>query len=172
MLRIDDLMQAADSIAGNPGKRGKVALAAHAMTPRLAMASDRRGSTALTTDFGMNGLGIGARRGGQLTACCTLLLANVIFGTTFVATKPMFDRIPPMTIAAGRFAIVLMVLIPLLLRTGRRPNLSRTAALMGGVGVFLTFVAQNLGLEMTSATNAALIQGGVPVMTMLIAGPV
>lgn len=127
---------------------------------------------ALKTDFGMKDLGIGAHRGGRLTACCTLLLANVIFGTTFVATKPMFDRIPPMTIAAGRFAIVLLVLIPLLLRSGRRPNLSRTAAVMGGVGVFLTFVTQNLGLEMTSATNAALIQGGVPVMTMLIAGPV
>lgn len=126
----------------------------------------------MKTDCGMNGLGIGARPGGRMTACCTLLLANVIFGTTFVATKPMFDRIPPMTIAAGRFAIVLLVLIPLLLRSGRRPTLSRTAALMGGVGVFLTFLTQNLGLEMTSATNAALIQGGVPVMTMLIAGPV
>lgn len=146
--------------------------AARAMTLRLAMASERWGSTALKSDFGMHGLGIEVRPGGRLTACCTLLLANVIFGTTFVATKPMFDRVPPMTIAAGRFAIVLLVLIPLLLRSGRRPNLSRTAAVMGGVGVFLTFVTQNLGLEMTSATNAALIQGGVPVMTMLIAGPV
>ena len=90
---------------------------------------------------------------GRFIAIMTLVLANIVFGTTFVATKPMLDRIPPLTIATGRFAIALLVLMPYLLRSGRRPNLGRTSALLGFVGVFLTFFSQNLGLEMTSATN-------------------
>src|SRR6478609_1414752 len=109
---------------------------------------------------------------GRFVAIMALVLANVVFGTTFVATKPMLDRIPPLTIATGRFAIALLVLMPFLLRSGRRPNLGRTSALLGFVGVFLTFFSQNLGLEMTSATNGALIHGGIPVLTMLFAGPV
>jgi drug/metabolite transporter (DMT)-like permease len=109
---------------------------------------------------------------GRFVAIAALVLANVIFGTTFVATKPMLDRIPPLTIATGRFAIALLVLMPLLLRSGRRPNFGRNSALLGFVGVFVLYFSQNLGLEMTSATNGALIHGGVPVFTMLIAGPV
>jgi len=109
---------------------------------------------------------------GRFVAILALVLANVVFGTTFVATKPMLDRIPPLTIATGRFAIALLVLMPLLLRSGRRPNLGRTSALLGFVGVFLLYFSQNLGLELTSATNGALIHGGIPVFTMLIAGPV
>ena len=109
---------------------------------------------------------------GRFVAIMALVLANVVFGTTFVATKPMLDRIPPFTIATGRFAIALLVLMPLLLRSGRRPNLGRNSALLGFVGFFLLYFSQNLGLEMTSATNGALIHGGIPVFTMLIAGPV
>src|SRR5215203_1289859 len=115
---------------------------------------------------------ISTRLNGRFTAIMALVLANIVFGTTFVATKPMLDRIPPLTIATGRFAFALLVLMPFLLRSGRRPNLGRTSALLGFVGVFLLYFSQNLGLEMTSATNGALIHGGIPVFTMLIAGPV
>jgi drug/metabolite transporter (DMT)-like permease len=38
--------------------------------------------------------------------------------------------------------------------------------------VALTFLLQNLGLERTSATNASLLQGAAPVLTLLLAGAI
>lgn len=98
-----------------------------------------------------------------------LVAANVIWGTTFVATKPLLDRIPPLTLASGRFAVALLVLLPVLAHSGRRPVLNRTTALMGFAGVFVVYVCQNLGLRYTGAANGALIHGGIPVLTALIA---
>jgi drug/metabolite transporter (DMT)-like permease len=110
--------------------------------------------------------------GGRTRAILALITTNVIWGTTFVATKPMLDRVPPLTLATARFAIAVLVLLPVLAMTGRRPNLSRKAALMGFIGVFLVYVCQNMGLELTSASNGALIHGGIPALTMLIAVPI
>ena len=104
-------------------------------------------------------------------AVLALVAANVIWGTTFVVTKPLLDRVPPLTLASGRFAIALLVLLPLLARAGRRPLLSRTTAAMGFAGVFVVYACQNLGLRYTGAANGALIHGGIPVFTALLAAP-
>lgn len=105
----------------------------------------------------------------RLWAGAALVGANVIWGTTFVATKPLLDRIPPVTIACGRFAIALLILLPLLSWSHQRPILNRTTALMGFVGVLLVYVCQNLGLAYTEAANGALIHGGIPAFTAIIA---
>jgi drug/metabolite transporter (DMT)-like permease len=102
-------------------------------------------------------------------AILALVSANVIWGTTFVATKPMLDRIPPVTLATGRFAIGLLVLLPLLAWSHQRPILNRTTAVMGFVGILIAYGCQNLGLGYTGAANAAIIHGGVPLFTILIA---
>jgi drug/metabolite transporter (DMT)-like permease len=107
----------------------------------------------------------------RVQAVLALILANVIWGTTFVATKPMLDRVPPLTIATGRFAVALLVLLPLVWRAGGRPVLGRNTALLGFTGVFLLYLTQNVGLDYTSATNGALIHGGIPVLTALLALP-
>lgn len=107
----------------------------------------------------------------RLLAVIGLVAANVIWGTTFVATKPMLDRIPPITVSSARFAVALLVLLPLLYATGRRPILNRSTALMGFFGVFVAYSLQNLGLSFTGATNSAIIHGGIPVFTMLLAIP-
>ena len=105
---------------------------------------------------------------GRFVAILALVLANVVFGTTFVATKPMLDRIPPLTIATGRFAIALLVLMPLLLRSGRRPNLGRTSALLGvgavilcgnGAKLNLSLVGDSLILLSAAAMAAYLVIG-------------
>ena len=105
----------------------------------------------------------------RIQAVIALVTANVIWGTTFVATKPMIERIPPLTIATGRFAVAVLVLLPVLWHLGRRPRLDRTAAQLGFTGVFLLYVTQNVGLEHTTASNGALIHGGIPVLTALLA---
>jgi drug/metabolite transporter (DMT)-like permease len=107
----------------------------------------------------------------QLRAIVALLAANVIWGTTFVVTKPMLARVPPLTIAASRFAVAVLILLPIVWRTGGRPTRGRMPALLGFTGVFLLYLCQNVGLAFTSATNGALIHGGIPVLTMLLAAP-
>jgi drug/metabolite transporter (DMT)-like permease len=102
-------------------------------------------------------------------AILALVGANVIWGTTFVATKPMLERIPPITLATARFAIAYAVLLPLLAQMNARPARGRPIAIMGFTGIFLVYLCQNAGLQYTSAANGALIHGGIPVFTGLIA---
>jgi drug/metabolite transporter (DMT)-like permease len=113
--------------------------------------------------------GLRLRTSGRATAILALVAANVIWGSSLVATKPLLGSVSPLSLATLRFAIAVAVLWPLVLRTGRRPALGKMPALMGFVGVFLVFLCQNVGLSHTSATNASLIHGGVPVLTMLLA---
>lgn len=107
----------------------------------------------------------------RTSAIVALVAANVIWGTTFVATKPMLDRVPPLTLASFRFAIAVVMLASLLAVSGRRPILNRTTALLGFIGILVVYACQNLGLSFTGAANGALIHGGIPVFTMLIAAP-
>lgn len=107
----------------------------------------------------------------RVRAICALLLVNVLGGSTFVVTKPLLEHIPPLTIATARFAIGLLVLLPLLARSGVRPARGRSVAMMGFTGVFLVYVLQNLGLQYTSATNAAILEGSTPIFTLLLAAP-
>jgi len=104
-------------------------------------------------------------------AILALIAANVIWGTTFVATKSMLDRVPPLTVASLRFVVALLVLLPLVRLAGGRPALGRTPALLGFVGIFVVFLCQNLGLNQTSASNGALIFAVAPVFTALLALP-
>lgn len=107
-----------------------------------------------------------SRRAGAIIA---LIAANVIWGTTSVVTKPLLERVPPLTVATSRFAVAVAILVPLLLLTGRRPALGRIPALMGFVGVFLVYLCQNAGLEYTTAANGSLIHGGIPALTAVLA---
>src|SRR5262249_8652012 len=81
-------------------------------------------------------------------------------------------RVPPLTLASCRFTIALLVLLPVLARSGRRPILNRTTAVMGFAGVFVVYFCQNLGLRYTGAADGALIHGAIPVFTALVAAPV
>ena len=49
---------------------------------------------------------------------------------------------------------------------------ARVTAPLGLLGVALTFLLQNLGLDRTSATNASLLQGAAPVLTLVLAAVV
>jgi drug/metabolite transporter (DMT)-like permease len=102
-------------------------------------------------------------------AILALIAVNAIWGTTFVATKPMLDRVPPLTTASVRFAIALLILVPLVLRSGGRIPLGRGPLVMGLTGGFLLYLCQNTGLIFTSAANGALIHGGIPVLAALLA---
>jgi uncharacterized membrane protein len=98
-----------------------------------------------------------------------LVVVNVIWGATFMVSKPLLRDVPPITLAALRFGIAITVLLPILFATDRRPVLNRRATAMAFAGVFVTYVGQNVGLTETSAANGSLIHGGIPVFTAIIA---
>lgn len=104
-------------------------------------------------------------------AIIALVAANVIWGTSFVVTKPVLAAIPPVTLAAERLACAVVLLMTFLLATGRRPVFNRQTALLGLIGIFLVYAFQNIGLQFTTAANSSLIQGGVPLFTALLAAP-
>ncbi|MGE3797694.1 MAG: DMT family transporter [Thermomicrobiales bacterium] len=103
------------------------------------------------------------------SAISALIVANVVWGTSFVATKPLLDVLPAASIAVGRCFFALVVLLPVLLLTGRRIALGWVPAILGSTGVVLTVVLQNLGLERTSAANASCLSGAVPAMAVVLA---
>ena len=105
----------------------------------------------------------------RLLAVLALIGANAIWGTSAVASKAVLAHVPPLTLACLRVAIALAVLWPLVARTGARPARGGAPAALGLTGVALFCLCQNLGLRYASAADTALINGGIPVLTALLA---
>jgi drug/metabolite transporter (DMT)-like permease len=97
-----------------------------------------------------------------------LTLAAVLWSTTFVVTKPLLESMPPLTLALARFMIASLVLLPLVV-SGRQalPGWT-TLMLLGLFGVTGFYACFNFGLALTSASQAALIQGAGPALTALV----
>src|SRR3954464_7884836 len=85
-----------------------------------------------------------------------LVLASLLWGTADVAGKLALVAIPPATLAALRFGVALALFWPLARWRGAARAPVRVTAPLGLLGVALTFLLQNLGLDRTSATNASL----------------
>jgi drug/metabolite transporter (DMT)-like permease len=102
-------------------------------------------------------------------AVLALIGANAIWGGSAVASKALLGNVPPLTLASLRVAIALAVLMPLVARGGGRPATGGATALLGLTGVAFFCLFQNVGLLFASAANIALINGGIPVLTGLLA---
>jgi drug/metabolite transporter (DMT)-like permease len=106
----------------------------------------------------------------RLLAVLALAGTTLLWGSSFVAGKVVLEEVPPITLALLRFVVALAVLVPLLRWRGGRPIAGRNAALLGLTGMALFFICQNLGLRLTGATDATLINNGAfPVLTGLLA---
>lgn len=108
--------------------------------------------------------------GGHRQAVMALLLAMTLWGSVFVATKEILGEAGPITVAAGRFAIGLLVLLPLAYRDGfgARLVVKPVYLLFGFTGVFLAYGLQNVALLFTSAGSAALIMAASPAAVVLM----
>jgi drug/metabolite transporter (DMT)-like permease len=96
--------------------------------------------------------------------------AIIIWGSSFILTKNLLNEGGPFTISVIRLAIGLLVLLPLALRQGFKLSLLRNINIpLMGLGMAAAFGFQNLGLQITSASSAALIQGGMPAMIAIVA---
>lgn len=103
-----------------------------------------------------------------------LLLTTVLWGGSFVATKIAlnWEGIPPFVLLAARYTTASVLLAAIVLKTGferlGRRDLKRilpVAVIYPG----LYMIFETTGIKMTSASVAAVIIGGVPAISALLA---
>jgi drug/metabolite transporter (DMT)-like permease len=107
-------------------------------------------------------------------AYLNLALAMVIVGSSVVAGKIMVAELPVYLASALRFALALVILLPLLrIREGGLPRLSRRSWLMLAgqslCGSFLFTVCLLYGLRLTTPASAGIITATTPAFMGIIA---
>ena len=107
-------------------------------------------------------------------ADAVLLLANLLYATSYVATHVALDDVPPATLALLRLLLAALVLVPVARRANGEPIVAwadrwRLVA-MGVVGFGAAFALAHWGLAASTATNAALLVVVEP-LTLLLLGP-
>ncbi len=105
------------------------------------------------------------------TAIILATATAFIWGLSFLSIKTAVAVIPPMSLGLARFTIAVLVLLLVFAAMRRRPRLApKDLPLMAGaglVGVTLYFLGENNGILVLSASEASIIVGTIPVLTML-----
>jgi drug/metabolite transporter (DMT)-like permease len=102
-----------------------------------------------------------------------MFLANLVYGTSYVASRLALDSIPPATLGFLRLVVGVLVLLPLGRPPGLRSGLARPdrrrVAWMGIVGFGVAYALTYWGLARSTATNAALLIVVEPIALILLA---
>lgn len=111
-------------------------------------------------------------RRGRTLYLIAALIAIMFWSTSFVGTKIAYASFPPLTLGAARFAIASLILggIVLLRREFVRPAPRDLGlmALSGLLGTTVYFALENIGVQLTTASSAALIVASYPAVTALL----
>lgn len=109
---------------------------------------------------------------GRLPFLASVMGAVFIWSTSFVATKLALAEVPPLTLGAMRFLVAACVLVVVAAAVGGvvRPPLADVARLaVGGLlGITVYFSMENYGVELATASDAALLVASYPAITMLL----
>jgi drug/metabolite transporter (DMT)-like permease len=101
-----------------------------------------------------------------------LLVANVVYATSYVATRVTLGSVPPVALAGIRLVLGALVLAPFSGRRAGEPPLSRgdhrAIAWMGLVGFAGAYVLSHWGIALSTATNASLLIVVEPLSLMLL----
>jgi drug/metabolite transporter (DMT)-like permease len=105
-----------------------------------------------------------------------MVVGNVVYATSYAATRLTLDAVPPATLALLGVALAALALAPLLHWPARAPHAAgrlapadrlRMAA-MGAVGFAAAFATFHFGLERSTTTNAALLITVEPLALILL----
>ena len=113
----------------------------------------------------------------RVRAEVVLVLANIVYATSYVATRLTLDDIPPSTLALARLVIGSLILVPLAFALRKPDALSFSRAdrwrtfWMGALGFAGAFALSHWGLARSTATNGSLLITVEPI-TMLLLAPV
>ena len=104
--------------------------------------------------------------------CLAVLTAVVFWGASFIVTAIAYRTIAPLQLGLVRSALAALLFAGCRAVTGGRGRPANkdlpAIALSGFFGVTLYFSFQNLGLDMTSSSHAALIVASYPAITVLM----
>ncbi|MCX5905884.1 MAG: EamA family transporter [Deltaproteobacteria bacterium] len=99
-----------------------------------------------------------------------LILAMVIWGSDYYFAKVALREISPLSFAAMRTLIATTVLFPLLLRREKNWHVSRRTllglAVLALFGTVLNRIFWSAGLDLTTASNSALIMSASPIFVL------
>ncbi len=97
-----------------------------------------------------------------------LITAGILWGTTVPLSKLALGWLPPAWLAFTRFALAAAILM-IICRGRLRGAASPAILVSGGLGFGASVVLQNVGVERTSVSHAALLIGATPVLIAILA---
>ncbi|MEV6335893.1 DMT family transporter [Nocardia vinacea] len=106
-------------------------------------------------------------------AICSVVAAALFWSSSYAVTKQVLADVGPLTIGAIRFTLA-AVLLAIMVRMRRNPvagpnaRQRRMIYLSGVLGITVYFVLENIGVELSTASDASLIVATYPLMTMLV----
>ncbi|MFD0394381.1 DMT family transporter [Streptomyces nogalater] len=112
-------------------------------------------------------------RGPSVWAVCAVVAAALFWSSSYAVTKQVLADVGPLSIGAIRFtlaALLLGVMIRLSRNRPARPDARqrRQLYLSGFLGITVYFVLENVGVDLSTASDASLIVATYPLMTMLM----
>ncbi|MFE2070722.1 DMT family transporter [Streptomyces sp. NPDC059467] len=112
-------------------------------------------------------------RKSRTLAICSVVAAALFWSSSYAVTKEVLADVGPLTIGAIRFTVA-AVLLAAMVRLRRNPvarpdaRQRRMIYLSGLLGITVYFVLENIGVELSTASDASLIVASYPLMTMLM----
>lgn len=106
-------------------------------------------------------------------AICSVVAAALFWSSSYAVTERVLDDVGPLSIGAVRFTLA-AGLLGVMMRLRRRPTARpdarrrRMLHLSGLLGITVYFVLENVGVELSTASDASLIVATYPLMTMLL----
>ena len=104
---------------------------------------------------------------GHLIAFLTIFM----WSTTFVSTKVLLHELSPIEILIFRFLLGFLALLIIYPRFKLFTSIKEELLflILGGSGVFLYFILENIALQYTQATNVGIIVSTAPIFTAILA---
>ncbi|MGK5695010.1 DMT family transporter [Streptomyces sp. URMC 128] len=106
-------------------------------------------------------------------AICAVVAAALFWSSSYAVTKQVLADVGPLSIGAIRFTLA-AALLGIMVRMRRKPvarpdaRQRRMIHLSGLLGITVYFVLENVGVELSTASDASLIVATYPLMTMLL----
>jgi drug/metabolite transporter (DMT)-like permease len=104
----------------------------------------------------------------------SLILATVIWGSDYPFAKIAMQEISPLSFSAARTLMATAVLFPIFLKQEKSWSVSRRdflyLALLACFGTFLNRICWSVGLNLSTASNAALLMTTSPIFVLIASG--
>lgn len=108
----------------------------------------------------------------KVLANLAILLTVFFWGISFISIKIAVSEVPPLTMALIRFAMASAILLAIIRRVEPEAKVDKNdrnnMMLAGFLGITIYFFFENIGVKLTTASNASLIISLTPIMAIIM----